>query len=228
MISTMEQYSSNGVTKFQEDRKLLDQFETIVKRFPNQAIPFIHPNKHTVMEYPDPLMHHWVSKDPHSSTIELEDDIDAGHRHFSGMHWLYPSMFLPYSNSPTPETEKEKYQEAANNLYAAATETLMNKRQHGGGHTSWSAAWEVVLWARLFDGEKAKDALDHILSKYLTKNFLSLHPPLMDNGIPECSTCFQEMVHPKFKLFLQNGMQPINFLSDRRGLITPFDAKVRY
>ena len=34
-------------------------------------------------------------------------------------------------------------------LYAAARRTLEWKRNSDGGHTSWSAAWEACLWARL-------------------------------------------------------------------------------
>ena len=53
------------------------------------------------------------------------------------------------------------------------------KKKNNGGHTSWSAAWEACLWARLGDSEEMWRAMQKITRSYVTPRLLSLHPPLM-------------------------------------------------
>jgi hypothetical protein len=74
----------------------------------------------------------------------VNEDVDAGHRHFSSMHWLYPGLFQPTNDSFTDVVR----------LYTSARDTLAYKRRSGGGHTSWSSAWEACLWARLGDNDR--------------------------------------------------------------------------
>ena len=82
-------------------------------------------------------------------------------------------------------------------LYASARETLLYKRDHGGGHVAWSAAWEACLWARLGDAERVWSALVRINSHHVTPRLLSLHIPTLKEGLKgvgrkvliECPTC---------------------------------------
>lgn len=48
-------------------------------------------------------------------------------------------------------------------LYAAAARTLNTKLEDRGGHTSWSAAWQGCLSARLHQAEDSWQALKRIL-----------------------------------------------------------------
>ncbi len=49
--------------------------------------------------------------------------------------------------------------------------------EHGGGHTGWSAAWLISQYARLGETEKAKRSLDVVLSKNISPNLFTQHPP---------------------------------------------------
>ena len=107
----------------------------------NHANPSINSNTNTIFEYP---INKWKSSqtattndfgdfihsnlnsndidktiDTTSTTIELNEKIDLGHRHFSSLHWLYPGTFIPSSK----------------NIFNAAKETLTMKSYSGGGHT---------------------------------------------------------------------------------------------
>lgn len=130
------------------------------------------------------------SSQTEGETVTVVENIDVGHRHFSLLHWLYPAQFLPFTNQPNNLQSKTAV--SKEDLYSAAKTSLMLKRQHNGGHTSWSAMWEANLWARLGHGEEAFASIKHLVSRYLTSNFLSLHPPLDPHGSKDCVTCFTD------------------------------------
>lgn len=50
--------------------------------------------------------------------------------------------------------------------------------EFGGGHTGWSCAWLINLYARLQNGDKAADYLKYLLTKLTAPNMFDLHPPL--------------------------------------------------
>eukprot|EP01041_Mallomonas_annulata_P002018 gene2018-3917_t len=102
---------------------------------------------------------------PTPSDNSTSETHDMGHRHFSSMHC---------------------------ELAAASVRTMRAKSQDGGGHTSWSAAWESCLWSRLGRPEEAWLSLSRILRKYSAANLLSLHPQLEKVGMEGCSTCFRD------------------------------------
>lgn len=138
----------------------------------------------------------------------IDEEFDRGHRHYSGMHWLYPNIFHTFNTS------------VQRSLYTAAKNTLNLKRNDGGGHTSWSAGWEALLYARLGDGDSSFDSIQRILMKYSAPNMLSLHPALMTKAIEntDCKTCFEELN------IAQLG--PDAAASPQRGMTTITDAKV--
>jgi hypothetical protein len=147
----------------------------------NSANPVISESTGLILEYPINTFPLSLSRPNSSSSsspsIHLDESLDPGHRHFSSLHWLYPGIFQPHLSST---------------LLSATTKTLSNKIQSGGGHTGWSAAWETCLWSRLRQNNQATSALKKLLTRYLSRNLLGLHPKLAPNH-QNCVTCY----HPR-------------------------------
>jgi hypothetical protein len=90
------------------------------------------------------------------------------------------------------------------------------------GHTSWSAAWEAALRARLREPEEGLAALQRILKKFSAANLMSLHPQLSPlDMLKPCGTCFAEA---PVSLFRESGTNAA--ASKGRGLTTQDDDKV--
>jgi len=177
-------------------------------------MPIVGSNGH-VLEFPNAYPDSTVGHDqlpPELSSQQpcernVSELMDPGHRHFSSLHWFYPNSF---------HTEGER----AGELRAAAAATLANKVDHGGGHTSWSAAWEACLWARLQEPRRVMTSLRRLLGHFSAPNLLSLHPPLMHTGPADCSTCFRED-----GVFASRGGGSGLVAASGRGLASVDDAK---
>ncbi len=99
--------------------------------------------------------------------MEDYEEVNPGHRHLSHLFGLFPDSQI------TPEETPE--------LAAAACKSLDLRLKHGGGRTGWSCAWLIVLWARLYESERAYECVQKLLRESTEYNLFDMHPPQGSN-----------------------------------------------
>ena len=92
------------------------------------------------------------------------DEFETGHRHLSHLFGLYPSNELKYK------------------FESAARVSLERRLENGGGHTGWSCAWVISLFARLKDSKKAYEYLKILINKLTFINMFNVCPPFQIDG----------------------------------------------
>ena len=99
------------------------------------------------------------------------EEWELGHRHFSHLYPLFPANQINEYENPE--------------LVKACEKSLERRMEFGGGHTGWSCAWLINLYARLRNGDKAEEYIDYLLNQLTAPNMFDLHPPLERiSGIP--------------------------------------------
>ena len=90
------------------------------------------------------------------------EEAEPGHRHISHLYGVYPGHQISWEKTPE--------------LMQAAEISLKRRLAAGGGHTGWSRAWIIGLWAHFRDCQKVYENLQALLCGSTFDNLMDNHP----------------------------------------------------
>lgn len=93
------------------------------------------------------------------------EEVEPGHRHVSHLYGAYPGEYY--------NTDE---------LLEATRKSISLRLANGGGHTGWSNAWLINLFAILGDAQKAYQHIQHAILEASYSNLWSKHPPFQIDG----------------------------------------------
>lgn len=123
----------------------------------------------TVAQARDSLPPHQIGSDGRLlEWLEELDESERGHRHLSHLYGAYPDNQLFEAGDPA-------LVDAVEASLAARVDAMYTSR--GGKWGGWSAAWAMILWARLGKGDKANDLLRVMFEISSSQSLLDTSPP---------------------------------------------------